>query len=67
LAAKESQSSVNDALRFLISHADGIDFDTVYKVVKSEQQPPAATEVCIGDIDLGSYDCLLESAEALLV
>jgi len=67
LAAKESQSSVNEALRFLISHADGIDFDTVYRVVKSEQQPPAATEVCIGDIDLGSYDCLLESAEALLV
>ena len=67
LAAKENEASVNEALRFLINHADAIDFDTVEQMVKSEQQPPAITDVCIGDIDLGSYDYLLESAEALLV
>jgi hypothetical protein len=36
-------------------------------MVKSEQQSPAVTDVYIGDIDLDSYDYLLESAEALLV
>ena len=55
------------SLPFLVNHTDQIDFDTVDQMVKSEQQPPAVTDVYIGDIDLDSYDCLLESAEALLV
>jgi len=59
LAAKENEASVNEALRFLINHADGIDFDTVEQMVKSEQQPSAVTDVCIGDIDLDSYDYCL--------
>ena len=67
MAAKDNQTSVNEALRFLINHADVIDFDTVEQMVKSEQQPPAVTDVCIGNIDLDGYDYLLESAEALLV
>jgi len=66
LAAKENQTSVNEALRFLINHADAIDFDMVEQMVKSEQQPSAVTDIYIGDIDLDSYDYLLESAEALL-
>lgn len=66
-AAKESQAIVNEALRFLINHADGIDFDRVKQMVESEQHPPAVTDVFIGDIDINGYDCLLESAEALLV
>lgn len=67
MAARENQTAVNEALRFLINHADVIDFDTVKQMVKSEQQPPAVTDVFIGDIDIDGYDCLLESAEALLV
>ena len=67
LAAKENQASVNEVLRFLINHADQIDFNTVDQMVKSEQRPPSVTDVCIGNIDLDSYDYLLESAEALLV
>ena len=67
LAAKENQTSVNEALRFLINHADAIDFDTVEQMVKSEQQPPAVTDVCIGEVDIDGYDCLLEYGEALLI
>jgi hypothetical protein len=67
LAAKENQEVVNESLRFLINHSDRIDFDTVKQMVASQQQPPAVTDVCIGEIDLCSYDGLLESAEALLV
>jgi len=67
LAAKENETFVNEALRFLINHADLIDFETVYKVVKSHQQPPAVIDVCVGEVDIKAYDCLLEYGEALLV
>lgn len=67
LAAKESQTAVNEALRFLVNHAEGMDFETVQQMVQSEEQPPGVTDVCIGEIDLYSYDSLLESVEALLV
>ncbi|MFQ5770449.1 MAG: IS21 family transposase [bacterium] len=67
LAAKENQTAVNEALRFLINHADIIDFATVNQMVESEQQPPAITDVFIGEIDIDGYDCLLEYREALLV
>lgn len=67
LSARENQASVNETLRFLINYSDTIDFDTVKQMVESEQKPPCVTDVHIGDIDLGSYDCLLESAEALLI
>ncbi|MHC4883247.1 MAG: hypothetical protein ACYTEN_04970 [Planctomycetota bacterium] len=67
LAAKESQTAVNESLRYLINHADGIDIETVEQMVESEQQPPAVTDVFVGSIDIDGYDCLLESAEELLV
>jgi hypothetical protein len=67
LAAKENQTAVNEALRFLINHADIIDFACVKQIVESKQQPPAVTDVDIEDVNLAGYDCLLESAEALLV
>ncbi len=66
LAAKENQTVVNEALRFLINHADGIDFDTVEQMVRSKQQSLAVTDIYIGDIDLDSYDYLLESADNCL-
>jgi len=67
LAAKESQTAVNESLRFLINHTDGIDIETIQQMVESEQQPPSVTDVFIGEIDINGYDCLLESAEGLLV
>jgi hypothetical protein len=67
LAAKENQTAVNEALRFLINQAETIDFATVKQMVESEQQPPAITDVFIGEIDIDGYDCLLEYGEALLV
>jgi hypothetical protein len=35
----------------------------VEQIVESSQQPPVFTDIFIGEIDLGSYDCLLESVE----
>ena len=67
LSAKENQDMVNEILRYLINHADVIDFETVDEMVKSKQQPPDVTDVFIGEIDPCGYDCLLESPEELLV
>lgn len=67
LAARESQTAVNEALRYVINQADGMDVDAVKDIVACEQQPPAVTDVLIGDIDIRDYDGLLDSAEALLV
>ena len=63
----ELKQAVNESLRYLMNHADGIDIEAVKQMVESEQQPPAVTDVFIGSIDIDGYDCLLESAEALLV
>ena len=45
LAAKENQTTFNEALRFLVNHADVIDFDTVKQMVESEQQPPGCINI----------------------
>jgi transposase len=65
LAAHESQTLVNESLRFLINRADQIDSDIVEAMVKSGLQPPAVTDVEVEQVDLGIYDELLEYQEAL--
>lgn len=67
LAAKASETAVNEALRFLINQTYEVNLDMVERIVKSEQQPPAVTDVDVEDVDLASYDHLLECREALLV
>jgi hypothetical protein len=67
LAAKENETTVNETLRYLVNQGQRICFATVEEIVRSKQQPPAVTDICVGDVDLDSYDYLLEFAEALLV
>lgn len=67
LAAKESETLVNESLRFLISRADEISFEIVEAMVKSHLQPPAITDVTIDQVDLTIYDQLLEYGEVLTV
>lgn len=66
LAARESEVIVNDSLRFLINCGGEISFAVVEKMVKSQQQPPAITEVNVEEIDLTMYDQLLEYQEVLV-
>ena len=67
LAAKESETLVNDSLRFLISRADEIDSKIVKAMVESDLRPPAVTDVEVEQVDLTIYDQLLEYQEALTV
>jgi transposase len=67
LAAHESQTLVNESLRFLINRSDQIDSDIVEAMVKSGLQPPAVTDVEVEPVDLRIYDQLLKYQEALMV
>ena len=67
LAAKESQTLVNESLRFLVSRGDEIDSKIVEAIVESGLQPPAVTDVQVEQVDLGIYDELLEYQEAITI
>jgi transposase len=67
LAAHESETLVNESLRFLINRSDQIDSDIVEAMVKSGLQPPAVTDVKVEPVDLRIYDQLLEYQEVLTV
>ncbi len=67
LAAKESETLVNESLRFLINSSDQIDSDIVEAMVKSDLQPPEVTDVEVEQVDLRAYDQLLEYQEVLTV
>ena len=75
LAAKESESKVDDALRLLFERGDGdgdsdsdsdsggdvdmVDFDSVRMIVESNQRVPSPQEVNVSCIDLRLYDRLI--------
>lgn len=63
LAAKESESAVDDALRFLFDRNRPISAETVKGLVLSGRKPTPVTDVRISAVALHAYDCLLERAE----
>jgi hypothetical protein len=69
LAAKESESKVDDALRLLFERGEGegegavIDFDSVQIIVESNQKVPSPKEVTVPCIDLRFYDRLMVDRE----
>lgn len=67
LAAQESQTLVNESLRFLINRSDQIDSAIVKSMVESGLRPPAVTDVEVEQVDLTVYDQLLEYQEVLAV
>ena len=66
LAAKESETGVDDALRKLIGEERPINFEAVESVFRSGSKAPAPTEVTVSEVDLSVYDELLECEEALV-
>jgi hypothetical protein len=67
LAAQNSETLVNESLRFLVCRGDEIDYRTVETMVESGLRPPAVTDVQVERVDLSIYDQLLEYQEALAV
>jgi hypothetical protein len=67
LAAKESETKVDDALRLLFERGEGdndmIDFDSVQIIVESNQKVPSPKEVTVPCIDLRFYDRLMVDRE----
>ena len=59
LAAKENESAVDEALRFLFDRSKPISAETVKELVLSDRRPAPVTDVTIPAVVLHSYDCLL--------
>ena len=60
LAAKESQSLVQSALKTLMDNNQMIIFEWIEAMVHAQTRPETVTDVFIAEIDLGVYDQLLE-------
>jgi hypothetical protein len=67
LAAKESESLVNEALRLLINLEEEISFEKVKQFIVSKQKAPEPTDVHIESVNIQEYDSLLETAECVCI
>lgn len=63
LAARESESGVDAALRWLIEHDEPIDPKTVTARVQDQARIPPVTQVEVDPADPADYDVLLEARE----
>jgi hypothetical protein len=61
LAARENESAVDEALRFLIDAEQAVSFHAVEVLVHEATALPAPTDVRIDDLDLEGYDALLDT------
>jgi hypothetical protein len=63
LAARETESGTDEALRHLLKEGQPISFEAVETLVRRSQEIPSATAVTVGPVDLTSYDSLMASSE----
>lgn len=66
LAAKETETGVDDSLRWLIDQGERITAEAVERMIASGREIPQATEIRIEDVNLELYDTLLINAEVSL-
>lgn len=59
LAAKGSESAVDDALRMLLLCDEPLTYDAVKEIVVSGAEVPPPTDVSVPVVDFGDYDLLL--------
>jgi hypothetical protein len=64
LAARENESAVDDALRYLIDAGRTITATVVEVIVNSKLKPASPTTVCVAPVNLAAYDSLLHLGEA---
>jgi len=67
LAARESETLVNDALRLFIDLEVVPDFEIVKQFIDAKTKPPDITEVHIEAVDLNYYDQFLDSPECVSI
>jgi hypothetical protein len=63
LAARESETRVDDALRTLIEQEGPMSFEAVETMVGSHEHILPLTEVAVPEVDLATYDTLLSLQE----
>jgi hypothetical protein len=59
LAAKESETAVDDTLRHMLNEDIPISFDGVETLVKSGQEIESIKDVTVEQVDISAYDTLL--------
>lgn len=59
LAARETESGVDEALRHLFHEGQPISFEAVETLVRRGQELPSVTQVTVGPVDLTGYDSLM--------
>jgi hypothetical protein len=62
LAAKESETKVDDALRLLFESGDAISLESVGVIVESNEPVPSPTALTVPKIDLRLYDQLIKKS-----
>jgi hypothetical protein len=60
LAARESESGVDDALRYLLNREENVTAQKVEVMIQSNRCIPSVTDIAIDEINLAGYDELLE-------
>jgi transposase len=63
LAARETETGTNEALRHLLHEGQPISFEAVEALVRRGQEIPSATEVTVGPVDLSGYDALMAGSQ----
>lgn len=63
LAARESKTAVDDALRTLIHQQEPMSFEAVKAMIGSHEHIVPLTEVAVPEVDLATYDALLSLHE----
>jgi hypothetical protein len=65
LAARETETGTDEALRHLFNEGQPISFEAVEALVRRGQEIPSATAVTVGPVDLADYDALLTGGEGV--
>lgn len=63
LAARETESGVDEVLGFLLEQDAALSVEAVEKILTEQQAIPQRTDVVVTQLDVGQYDTLLNSSE----
>ena len=63
LAARENETAVDDALRYLFDSEEPVTVRTVEEIIESGRKPNSPRDVTIDDVDIKAYDVLLSAVE----
>ena len=67
LAARESETGVDNALRVLIDQEQPISFGAIQEMISGQDRVIPPTDITIDEVDLSSYDVLLNVEEGAYV